>query len=67
MHRYVDLTSLATPQVAIRLVLFPYLDGRISLRLSSSRPGKIDEPSFDVRPGELDANPISDVKTFKPF
>ena len=46
--------------------LFPYRDGRISISLSLSRSGEVDESSFYISPDELNANSISDIKTFKP-
>jgi len=49
----------------MRLHLFPYRDGRISIPLSSSCSGKVDESSLYISPYELNANSISDIKTFK--
>ena len=45
--------------------LFPCRDGRISISLSFFCPGKVDESWFYIRPDELDANSISDIKSFK--
>jgi hypothetical protein len=33
--------------------------------VSSSCSDKVDEPSFYIRPDELNANPISNIETFK--
>jgi hypothetical protein len=52
--------------VIIRLHHFSYLDRRISIPLSSSRSGKVDESSFYIRSYELYASSISDVMTLKP-
>jgi len=46
---------------------FSCWDGRISIPLPSSCPGKVDESSLYIRPYELNANSISDIKTFKPL
>jgi hypothetical protein len=51
--------------VIIRLHLFPYRDGRISIFLSSSCSGKVDESSFYISPCELNADSISGIKTFR--
>jgi hypothetical protein len=37
-----------------------------SIPLASSCPGKVDESSFYIGPYELNANSISDIKSFKP-
>ena len=47
--------------------LFHCRDGRISILLSSSCSGEVDESSFYISPYELNANSISDIKTFKPL
>jgi hypothetical protein len=41
-------------------------DEGISIPLSSSCSGEVDESSFHISPDELNANWISDIKTFKP-
>jgi hypothetical protein len=46
--------------------LFPCRDRRILTPLPSPRSDKVDESSFTIRPDELNANSISDIKTFKP-
>ena len=50
----------------MRLHLFPCRDRRISIPLSSSCPGRVDEASFYIGSYELNANLISDIKTLKP-
>jgi hypothetical protein len=42
--------------------LFPCRDGRISIPLSFSCSGKVDESSSYISPYELNANSISDIK-----
>jgi hypothetical protein len=45
--------------------LFPCRDGRISIPVSSSCSGKVDESSLHISPYELNVNSISDIKTLK--
>jgi hypothetical protein len=45
--------------------LFSCRDGRISIALSFSCSGEVDESSIYIGPYELNANSISDIKTFK--
>jgi hypothetical protein len=52
--------------VIIRLHHFSYLDRRILIFLTSSGSGEVDESSIYISPYELNANSISDIKTFKP-
>lgn len=47
--------------------LFPCPDGRISIPQSSPCSRKVDESAFYISPYELNANSISDIKTFKPL
>jgi hypothetical protein len=46
--------------------LFRWWTGRISIPLSSSCPGKVDESSFHISPYELNSNSISDIKILSP-
>ena len=46
-------------------MIFPCRGGRISIPLSFSCSAKVDESSFYISPDELNANSISDIKTFK--
>jgi hypothetical protein len=41
-------------------------DRRILIPLPSPCSDKVDESSFYIRPDELNANSVSDIKTFKP-
>jgi len=50
----------------ISLPLFPWRDRRISIPLPSFYSPKVDESSLYISPDELNANSISDIKTFKP-
>jgi hypothetical protein len=45
--------------------LFSCRDGRISIALSFSCSGEVDESSIYIGPYELNANSISDIKTLK--
>ncbi len=53
--------------VIIRHDLFSCRGGRILIPLPSSCSGKVDESSFYISSYELNANSISDIKTFKSF
>jgi hypothetical protein len=46
------------------MICFPVGAGE-SHSLPSPCSGKVDESSFYIRPDELNANSISDIKTFK--
>jgi hypothetical protein len=44
-----------------------FLPGQVNFDpLSFSCPHKVDEPSFDISPYELNVNSTSGIKTFKP-
>jgi len=48
------------------MIYFPAGTGESQLPLPSSCSGKVDESSFYISPDELNANSISDIKTFNP-
>jgi hypothetical protein len=48
------------------MICFPAGAGESHSPLPSSCSGKVDESSFYISPYELNANSISDIKSFKP-